>query len=233
MRITFVSLFPDAILSAVRHSMLDRAEKAGIVQFAGVDMRDFATDAHRTVDDTPYGGGPGMVIKPDIVAAALRSFEPGVIVLTDPSGPLFTQASARELSAEPALTFVCGHYEGIDDRVVDAFQMRRYSIGDYVLTGGELPAAVMADAIVRFLPGVLGSPESLEEDAFGDGLLSYPQYTRPAEWEGIRVPEVLQSGDHGAIARWRRKQRLLSTRQNRSELFSKAHLSKADLDLLK
>jgi tRNA (guanine37-N1)-methyltransferase len=232
MRISFVSLFPAAILAAVRHSMLQRAEQAGIVEFHGIDMRDFATDAHKTVDDTPYGGGPGMVIKPDIVAAALRSFEPGAIVLTDPSGPLFTQAAARELSTEPALTFVCGHYEGIDDRVVDAFQIRRYSIGDFILTGGELPAAVMADAIVRLLPGVLGSPESLMEDAFASGLLSYPQFTRPAEWEGIPVPEVLTTGDHGAIAKWRRQQSLLATRQNRPDLFSKAVLSKADLDLL-
>ena len=213
--------------------MLQRAEQAGIVEFHGVDIRDFATDTHRTVDDTPYGGGPGMVIKPDIIAAALRSFEPGAIVITDPSGPLFTQSAAKELAQHNPITFVCGHYEGIDDRVVDAFQMRRYSIGDFVLTGGELPAAVMADAIVRLLPGVLGSPESLEEDAFKDGLLSYPQYTRPAEWEGIPVPEVLTTGDHGSIAKWRRKQSLEATRKNRPDLYARSPLSKKDLDLLK
>ena len=213
--------------------MLQRAEQNGLVEFHGVDMRGFATDAHRTVDDTPYGGGPGMVIKPDIVAAALRSFDPGTIVITDPSGPLFTQSAAQELAQRDPITFVCGHYEGIDDRVVDAFQMRRYSIGDFVLTGGELPAAVMADAIVRLLPGVLGSPESLEEDAFKDGLLSYPQYTRPADWERIPVPEVLTTGDHGAIAKWRRQQRLLATRKNRPDLYARSPLSKKDLDLLK
>src|SRR5687768_14510293 len=146
--------------------MLQRAEQAGLVEFVGIDMRDFAQDAHRSVDDTPYGGGPGMVIQPDIVAAALRSIEPGRAIITDPSGPLFTQKDARELACHERITFICGHYEGIDDRVVDAFDMRRFSIGDFVLTGGELPAAVMADAVVRLLPGVLGSPESLEEDAF-------------------------------------------------------------------
>lgn len=232
-RITFVSLFPAAVLSAVRHSMLARAEAAGIVAYEGVDIRDFATDAHRTVDDTPYGGGPGMVLKPDVVAAAMRSVEDGLRVVTDASGPLFTQRDAKELAQHDHIVFLCGHYEGIDDRVVEAFGMRRYSIGDYVVTGGELPAAVMADAIVRLLPGVLGSPESLEEDAFGDGLLSYPQFTRPAVWEGLAVPEVLTTGDHGAIDRWRRQQCLLSTRKSRPDLFARCPLSKTDLNLLK
>jgi tRNA (guanine37-N1)-methyltransferase len=212
--------------------MLLRAEKAGIVSFAGVDIRDFATDAHRTVDDTPYGGGPGMVLKPDVVAAALRSVGEGTMLLTDPSAPLFSQKDARELAAHEHIVFLAGHYEGVDDRVAEAFGMRRYSIGDYVLTGGELPAAVMADAVVRLLPGVLGSAESLAEDAFTDGLLSYPQYTRPVEWEGISVPEVLTTGDHGAIAKWRRKQRLLATRKNRADLFAKAELTRSDIELL-
>lgn len=211
-----------------------RAEEAGIVQFDAVNIRDFATDAHRSVDDTAFGGGPGMVLKPDIVAAAVRSLEPNgaKVILTDPSGELFTQTRAAELSREERLIFVCGHYEGIDDRVAEAFGMLRFSIGDFVLTGGELPAAVMADAVVRLLPGVLGSSESLKEDAFGDGLLSYPQYTRPQEWEGIEVPKILLTGDHGAIAAWRRLQRIHLTRKNRPDLFARAPLSKSDLKLL-
>ena len=233
MDITFLSLFPDAILAAVRHSMLARAEKTGIVSFHGVDIREFATDAHRTVDDTAFGGGPGMVMKPDVIAASIDSVrtEASTIILTDPSGPLFTQSAASDLSQKGHLIFVCGHYEGVDDRVVERYDMLRYSIGDFVLTGGELPAAVMADAVVRLLPGVLGSAESLQEDAFVDGLLSYPQYTRPADWDGLSVPEVLLSGDHGAIAKWRRKQRLLATRKNRPDLFSKAQMTKKDLQL--
>ncbi len=234
MRISFATLFPDAVLAAVRHSMLLRAEQAGIVSFDAVNIRDFATDAHRSVDDTAYGGGPGMVLKPDVVAAAIRSLQPegAKVILTDPSGKLFTQREAADLAKEDRLIFVCGHYEGIDDRVGEAFGMLRYSIGDFVLTGGELPAAVMADAVVRLLPGVLGAPESLQEDAFEDGLLSYPQYTRPPEWEGIAIPEVLLTGDHGAIAKWRRLQRMNLTRQNRPDLFARAPLSKDDLKLL-
>jgi tRNA (guanine37-N1)-methyltransferase len=214
--------------------MLQRAEQAGIVSFDAVNIRDFAKDAHRTVDDTAFGGGPGMVMKPDVVGDAVNSLEPAgaKVILTDPSGKLFTQRDAAVLSEEGRLIFVCGHYEGIDDRVAERFGMLRYSIGNFVLTGGELPAAVMADAIVRLLPGVLGSPESLQEDAFEDGLLSYPQYTRPQEWEGVAIPEVLLSGDHGAIAKWRRLQRIKLTRQNRPDLFARAPLSKEDLKLL-
>jgi tRNA (guanine37-N1)-methyltransferase len=234
MRISFATLFPDAVLAAVRHSMLQRAEQAGIVSFDAVNIRDFATDAHRSVDDTAYGGGPGMVMKADVVGGAVRSLDPAgaKVILTDPSGKLFTQRDAALLSEEERLIFVCGHYEGIDDRVAERFGMLRYSIGDFVLTGGELPAAVMADAIVRLLPGVLGSPESLQEDAFEDGLLSYPQYTRPQEWDGVAIPDVLLSGDHGAIAKWRRLQRIELTRRNRPDLFARAPLSKDDLKLL-
>ncbi|MDQ2986553.1 MAG: tRNA (guanosine(37)-N1)-methyltransferase TrmD [Armatimonadota bacterium] len=234
MRISFVSLFPATVLAAVRHSMLLRAEQAGIVSFNAVNVRDFATDPHRTVDDTAYGGGPGMVMKPDVVGAAIDSMQPegAAVILTDPSGKLFRQADAAALSNEARLIFVCGHYEGIDDRVAERYSMRRYSIGDFVLTGGELPAAAMADAVVRLLPGVLGSPESLQEDAFQDGLLSYPQYTKPSEWEGMAVPDVLLSGDHDRVDKWRRARRLELTRQNRPDLFARAPLSKDDLKLL-
>lgn len=234
MRIDFVTLFPETVLGAVRHSILKRAEDAGLVKFGASNPRDFATDPHRSVDDEPYGGGPGMVLKPDVVAAAVEAVltQDSVVIHTDPAGSLFDQATARLFANRRHLVFLCGHYEGIDERVVEKYATHRLSIGDYVLTGGELPAAVMADAIVRLLPGVLGSPASLTEDAFSDGLLTYPQYTRPEVWDGRKVPEVLLSGDHRRIAEWRRQQRLVSTRRNRPDLFAKARIAKDDLRLL-
>jgi tRNA (guanine37-N1)-methyltransferase len=234
MKIDFVSLFPEAILSAIRHSIIRRAEENGIVTFGSANPRDFTHDAHRTVDDEPYGGGPGMVMKPDVVASAIASIltADSVVIHTDPAGSLFNQSIAQSLASESHLIFLCGHYEGIDERVVRRFANHRLSIGDYVLTGGELPAAVMVDAIVRLIPGVLGSPESLAEDAFADGLLTYPQFTRPEVWDGLTVPAVLLSGNHGDIARWRRAARLKATRRNRPDLFAKAALSKDDLGLL-
>ncbi|HET6645426.1 MAG TPA: tRNA (guanosine(37)-N1)-methyltransferase TrmD [Fimbriimonadales bacterium] len=234
MKVSFISLFPDAVLGSVRFSILSRAEEAGLVEFEAINPRDFAMDQHRTVDDTPYGGGAGMVLKPDILGAAIESASPvgGCVIMTDPAGSLFRHEDAVELALEKRLIIVCGHYEGVDERVAEKYEAKRFSVGDYVLTGGELAAAVMADAIVRQLPGVLGSPDSLEQDAFVDGLLTYPQYTRPADWNGIHVPDVLLSGNHGEIAAWRRKQRLLTTRRRRPDLFSKAPLSKLDLELL-
>lgn len=235
MRIDFVTLFPEVVLCAVRYSILARAEERRLVHFNAVNPRDFATDKHKTVDDIPYGGGPGMVLKPEVVDSAITSIlrEHSLVIATDPSGELFTQSRAKELALQKHIIFLCGHYEGIDERVLVKHAHLRLSIGDFVLTGGELPAATMADAIVRLIPGVVGDPKSLEEDAFTDGLLSYPQYTRPAVWEGRRVPEVLLSGNHQQIARWRRTQRLLITRKRRPDLFAKASLSKTDLDLLK
>jgi len=234
MQVSFVTLFPDAVLAAVRHSILKRAEDACIAQFAAINPRDFATDNHKTVDDEPYGGGAGMVLKPDIVAAAIESAEPegACVVFTDPNGELFSEEAAGYLAEQARIIFVCGHYEGIDERVAQKYATKRYSIGDYILTGGELPAAVMADAVVRRLPGVLGCAQSLDQDAFGDGLLTYSQYTRPAEWEGLSVPEVLLSGNHQEIAAWRRKERLALTRKTRPDLFARATLSKDDLKLL-
>lgn len=235
MRISFVSLFPEAVLGAVRHSMLMRAEAAGIVRFDAINPRDFANDSHRTVDDAPFGGGAGMVMKPDVVSAAIEAAKTMAdceIIFTDPAGELFKQMHAKELASSKEIIFVCGHYEGIDERAAQRHATRRFSIGDFVLTGGELPAAVMADAIVRLLPGVLGDPESLEQDAFADGLLTHPQYTRPQDWEGQRVPEVLLGGNHEAIARWRRAYRLQLTRKLRPDLLARAPLSKDDLKLL-
>ncbi|MER3413043.1 MAG: tRNA (guanosine(37)-N1)-methyltransferase TrmD [Armatimonadota bacterium] len=234
MRIDFVTLFPDAVLNWTRFSILGRAEEAGLVQFGAVNPREFATDARRTVDDEPYGGGPGMVMKPDVLGQALDSVatETSTVVFTDPSGELFRQEHAEALSHAEHLVLVCGHYEGIDHRVVEEYAQAIFSIGDFVLTGGELPAAVIADAVVRLLPGVLGAAESLEEDSFADGLLTYPQFTRPPVWREREVPEVLLSGDHEAIRRWRRRQRLIRTRERRPDLFARARLSQEDIRLL-
>jgi tRNA (guanine37-N1)-methyltransferase len=233
-RIDFVTLFPDTVLASVGYSILLRAVEAGLVEFGAANPRDFATDKHRTVDDEPYGGGGGMVLKPEPVAAAVESvFTPGAtVILTDPAGRLFKQADAEALSRQSHLIFLCGHYEGIDDRLAERYAARRFSLGDFVVTGGELPAAVMADAIVRLIPGAVGSPASLEQDAFSDGLLTHPQYTRPEDWDGLKVPPVLLSGDHGEIARWRRRIRLQTTRRHRPDLFARAPLSQEDLELL-
>lgn len=235
MRIDFVTLFPEMVLAACRHSILGRAESGGLVHFGAANPRDFAVDKHRTVDDTPYGGGPGMLMKPDVASAAIRSLEPGedaAIVLTDPTGKLFNQAAASELSRRPAVVFVCGHYEGIDDRVRQRWGTHVFSIGDFVVTGGELPALVMADAVVRLLPGVLGSAESLAIDSHAGGLLSAPQFTRPETFEGLAVPEELRSGDHRAADNWKRKIALETTRLNRPDLFCRAKLEKGDADML-
>lgn len=234
MKIDFVTLFPEAVLNWTRFSILARAQEASLVEFGAVNPRDFATDPHRTVDEEPYGGGPGMVMKPDVLAPALDSVvtADSTVVFTDPAGEQFRQAHAAAWSQVEHLVLVCGHYEGIDQRVVDEYAHVVVSIGDFVLTGGELPAAVIADAVVRLLPGVLGAAESLQEDSFVDGLLTYPQYTRPATWRGREVPDVLLSGDHEAIRRWRRRQRLLATRARRPDLLARAPLTLEDIQLL-
>jgi tRNA (guanine37-N1)-methyltransferase len=238
MRLDFVTLFPDLVLGALRHSMLLRAERAGAVAFSAVNPRDFTTDRHQKVDDVPFGGGPGMLIMVEPVARALESIgasreDPATaIVVTDPSGTPFTQDVAQELSEKERLVFLCGHYEGFDHRVRSELATHALSIGDYVLTGGELPALVMADAVVRLLPGVLGNEQSLQVDSHSDGLLGAPNYTRPVEWRGHAVPEVLRSGDHVAIARWKRAEALRLTRRLRPDLLCRAKLDKRDADML-
>jgi len=195
------------VLPAARHSMLARAEEAGIVRYVASNPREFAYDQHRKVDDRVYGGGPGMLMKAEPVALALEFLHPkpgAAVIVTDPAGDLFDQATAQALSERDEVFFLCGHHEGFDHRV-NSFATHRLSIGDYVLTGGELPALVMADAIVRLLPGVLGSAESLSADSFNDGLLSAPNYTRPEVWRGLEVPEVLLSGDHKKVAAYQRE----------------------------
>ncbi len=237
MIIDFVTLFPESVLAGIRHSILARAEADGAVTFRGWNPRDYATDAHRTVDDKPFGGGPGMVMKPDIVwqavSAAMEPAEEGAQVLVfEPWGERFDQSKAQELSTAAQLVMVCGHYEGLDARIAERAGARVISMGDFVLTGGELPAMMVADAIVRLLPGVLGCAGSLEIDSHSGGLLSAPQYTRPWEFGGLTPPEVLRSGDHAAVERWKRQQSLQLTRKNRPDLFAMAHLESSDLDLL-
>lgn len=235
LRIDFVTLFPEMVLDSVGHSMLKRAVEANKVVFRASNPRDFTEDNHRTVDDKPFGGGPGMVMMAEPVSQAIKSLNPmsgAAIVMTDPTGERYEQRHAQELSQKEQVVFVCGHYEGIDDRIRQTFATHVFSIGDFVLTGGELPALVMADSIVRLVPGVLGDSESLNIDSYSDGLLSAPQYTKPVEWNGIRVPDVLRSGDHGAVERWKREYALKLTRERRPDLFCRALLDKKDADVL-
>ncbi|MBX3111564.1 MAG: tRNA (guanosine(37)-N1)-methyltransferase TrmD [Fimbriimonadaceae bacterium] len=236
MRVAFVTLFPEMVRQALGHSIMARAEAAGHVRFETANPRDFTTDKHRTVDDSSYGGGPGMVMKPQPVADALASLCPApgaAVVLTDPAGELFTQSHAEALSRCQEVVLICGHYEGVDERVRDKLATHCLTIGDFVLTGGELPALVIADAVVRLREGVLGDPESHRDDSHSSGgLLGFPLYTKPATWEGLDVPPVLTSGDHGAVARWRRREQLRRTREHRPDLFAKADLHPGDIDLL-
>jgi tRNA (guanine37-N1)-methyltransferase len=235
MRLAFVSLFPEQVLAALEHGVVARGVRKGLLRHDTANPRDFATDRHRSVDDPPYGGGPGMVLMAPVVEAALDSLRlaPGApVVLADPAAPRFSQADAVRLAACPEVCFVCGHYEGVDERVAELLCTESRSVGDFVVTGGELPAALMADAVARLVPGVIGDPESHADDSFSDGLLGFPLYTRPEVFRGVRVPDVLLSGDHGAIARWRRAQSLRRTRERRPDLFATADLRPDDLDLL-
>ena len=227
MRVDILTLFPGMFVGPFDESMLKRACEAGLLQLNLVDIRDFATDRHRTVDDTPYGGGPGMVMKPGPIFAAVgavRSADSRVILLS-PQGRLFEQAMAIELSTLPHLVLICGHYEGVDERVREHLVDEELSIGDYVLTGGELAAMVVVDAVGRLLPGVLGAGESTVEESHSSGLLEYPQYTRPAEFRGWRVPDIMLSGNHAEIARWRRRRALERTRERRPDLLRSEHLA--------
>lgn len=222
------------ITAPMGESILRRAAAKGLVQIITTNPRDFTKDAHRTVDDTPYGGGPGMLMKVEPVAAAIDQVrKPGaLVVMTDPTGERFSQRHAQEFSKHAQLIFLCGHYEGIDNRITEEYATYVLSIGDFVLTGGELAAMVMADATVRLLPGVLGSGESLGIDSHSEGLLSAPQYTRPELWRGRQVPQELLSGNHQAIKSWKRKQSLRLTRLHRPDLFARADLQPDDLRLL-
>jgi len=231
-----VTIFPEALVP-LQLSVLGRAQRAGILLVRVWNLRDFATDRHRTTDDYPYGGGPGMVMKAEPFFAAARAIAQeagglGRVLLTSPQGKPFTQRMAQELSRSGHLVVLCGHYEGVDERVVEGLRAEEVSIGDYVLTGGELAAMVIVDATARLVPGVVGDEASVQEDSFVRGLLDYPHYTRPVEVEGLRVPDVLLSGNHQAIARWRRKEALRRTLRRRPDLLHTAALTPEDRALL-
>jgi len=231
MRIDLLTLFPEFFRSPLGQSMLQQAQIRGAAEFRVLNLRDYTTDRHQVTDDRPYGGGPGMVMQIEPLVAAIRAArreDPQVrILLLSPQGPLFTQDRARELAALPHLLLICGHYEGVDERLkyyIDGM----LSIGDYILTGGEIPALAVLDAVTRLLPGVLGGAGAAAEDSFQTGLLEYPHYTRPRDFEGHRVPQVLLEGDHRRIREWRRQQALLRTRACRPDLLAKAPLAPED-----
>jgi tRNA (guanine37-N1)-methyltransferase len=224
MRIDIISIFPE-FFGVLDISLLGKARERGIIDLGVHNLRDFAHDRHRTVDDTPYGGGAGMVMKPEPWGEAfdeVLSDESSVVIFPSPAGERFTQATARELALEPHLVFGCGRYEGIDQRVIahtaTRARVREVSLGDYVLNGGEVAVMAMIEAIGRLVPGVVGNPESLTEESHEDGLLEYPSYTKPAAWRDLEVPPVLLSGNHGAIAAWRHEQQLERTRRVRPDL---------------
>jgi tRNA (guanine37-N1)-methyltransferase len=220
----FLSLFPGAFTSVLSASLLGKAKERGLVDFQIHDIRSFAKDKHRTADETPYGGGEGMLIKADILHAAWSSVVPEQkasvrTILLSPQGPLFSAAKAKELANFESVVFVCGHYEGVDERFIELCVDEELSIGDYVLTGGELPAMVVADAVARWVPGVVGKEGSVSKDSLEGGLLKYPQYTRPAEFLGKKVPDVLTSGNHAAIEKWRQAQSIERTERKRPDLY--------------
>jgi tRNA (guanine37-N1)-methyltransferase len=218
-RINVVTIFPDFFEAPLGTSIPGRAEAAGVVRYRVVDLRDFTHDRHRTVDDEPYGGGAGMVMKPEPFFEAMDALEPaGPIVLLSPRGRRFDHEIAVRYSMEPELTLLCGHYKGVDERVATGLATEELSIGDYVLSGGEPAALVVVDAVVRLLPGAMSDHESAAGDSFYEGLLAPPAYTRPVEYRGMRVPEVLRSGDHRRVAEWRQQEAEKATRIRRPEL---------------
>lgn len=236
MKIDILTLFPDMFKGPFSESMIKLALEKGLVEIDIHNIRDYAVDRHRTTDDYPYGGGAGMVMKVEPLVSCLEAVRKrrtdSKIVLTSPRGRLFTQSVARELAGEEALTIICGRYEGVDERVSELFVDEEISIGDFVLTGGEPAAIVIVDAVARLIPGVLGSCESAADDSFSNGLLEYPQYTRPPEFRGMEVPSVLLSGNHGEIARWRRRESLKKTLIVRPDLLIGLELSREDSEYL-
>lgn len=225
MRIDLLTLFPQPCRAFLDASIVGRAQQRGLVQIVCTDIRDFAADKHRSVDDKPFGGGPGMVMMCQPLFDAVETVEgmdprPAERLLLTPQGEPFTQTLAREFARADRLLLICGHYEGFDERIIEGLRPREVSVGDYVLSGGEPAAMVLIDAVVRLLPGVLGDEQSNQDESFADGLLEYPQYTRPREFRGMTVPEVLISGDHQRVSAWRHEQALQRTRRRRPDLIN-------------
>lgn len=236
MRLDVVTLFPELVAAVAEHGIPARARERGLLELVSWSPRDYATDKHRTVDDRPYGGGPGMVMKVEPLRAAIRAAraagEAASVLYMSPQGKPLDQAAMQEFAQRPRLIVVCGRYEGIDERLIEAEIDEEWSLGDYVLSGGELAAMVIVDAIARLLPGALGHEDSAAQDSFSEGLLDCPHYTRPEEIDGHQVPEILLSGDHAAIERWRRKQSLGRTWLKRPDLLARLELDESSRRLL-
>lgn len=231
-----LTLFPEMIEQTLSHSIMGRAQRDGFISIEATNIRDYTLNKQKHVDDYPYGGGAGMVMQGQPIYDAYQSLMPRAkgarVVYMTPQGRPFTQRIAEELAQEESLVFLCGHYEGVDERLIEEIVTDEISLGDFVLTGGELAAITIIDAVSRLVPGVLGKEESFADESFSDGLLEYPQYTRPPVFMGREVPEVLLSGHHGNVAKWRREQALLRTAQKRPDLLEKAELTKKDLKFL-
>ncbi|MDN4616584.1 tRNA (guanosine(37)-N1)-methyltransferase TrmD [Paenibacillus sp. PsM32] len=239
MKIDVLTLFPEMFTGVFGSSILGKAAAKGIVELNAINFRTYSKSKHGTVDDTPYGGGGGMVLKPEPIFDAVEDLAPAStstsprIILMCPQGEPFTQYKAEELAQEEHLIFICGHYEGYDERIREHLVTDEISIGDYVLTGGEIPAMAAVDSIVRLLPGVLGNANSAVTDSFSTGLLEYPHYTRPVEYRGMKVPDILLSGHHANVEKWRREQSLLRTLERRPELLEQADLTIKEREWLK
>jgi tRNA (guanine37-N1)-methyltransferase len=239
LEINILTIFPNMFIGPFSESILNRAQEKELIKINLIDLRDFTLDKHKTVDDYSYGGGPGMVLKPQPIWDAVevirknKSPLPLKIIITSAQGKIFNQGMAKDLSKEDRLLIICGRYEGIDERIPKLLDAEEVSIGNFVVSGGELPAMLMVDAISRMIPGVLGKEESMVNDSFYNEYLDYPHYTRPDEFKGLKVPKILLSGNHKEIEKWRRKQSLLRTLIRRPEIFANKKLSKRELSLLK
>lgn len=224
MKISIITLFPEVFDPILKTSILKRAQKKGKVEFELINLRDFGEGKHQIVDGKPYGGGAGMLFKADVLAKAVKSLKIEnsklKIILMSASGTPYKQSKARELSGFEHLIIVCGHYEGVDQRFIEKYVNEEISIGDYVLTGGEIPAMIIADSVIRLIPGVLEKPEATENESFSDGFLEYPQYTRPENWQGKKVPSILLSGNHQAVEKWQREQSIKKTKRLRPDLLT-------------
>ncbi len=233
MTINILTVFPE-MFAPLEMSVIGRAAKEGHININIINIRDFSDKKHHNTDDYPFGGGAGMLMMPQPIFDAFASLEnKGFSIYMSPKGKVLSDSMARQLAKQDNITILCGHYEGVDQRVIDNLIDQEVSIGDYVLTGGEMPAMILVDAVSRYVGGVLGSMESAHGDSFGDGLLEYPQYTRPADYNGMKVPQVLLDGNHALIAKWRREQQLIITKKMRPDLLEKAELSKKDEEFLK